>query len=119
MKLARLGVSGEGAEGTATPIPPLDDPLIKEIDLAPIQEGLSYIRVTYHTGKNEYLYEVIEPPMSSIEKTLLEQLRVTLIDQFQPLPELDAETKRLELRKMVDDQLQAWELSPTPRPRDA
>ncbi|HEV2520294.1 MAG TPA: type II/IV secretion system ATPase subunit [Thermoplasmata archaeon] len=114
VKLARLGVSGQGAEGTPTPVPPIEDPLIKEVELAPIREGLSYIRITFHTGKNEYLYEVIEPPMSPIEKTLLERLRITLIDKFQPLPELDGETKRRELRKMVDDQLQAWELSPSP-----
>jgi archaeal flagellar protein FlaI len=114
VKLARLGVSGQGAEGTPTPIPPIEDPLIKEVEFAPIREGLSYIRVSYHTGKNEYLYEVIEPPMSPIEKGLLERLRVTLIDHFQPLPELDAETKRRELRRMVDDQLVAWELSPSP-----
>jgi archaeal flagellar protein FlaI len=114
VKLARLGVSGQGSEGTPTPIPPIEDPQIKEVDLAPIREGLSYVRVSLHTGKNEYLYEVIEPPMSPIESQLLERLRVTLIDQFQPLPDLDAETKRGELRKMVDDQLKAWELSPSP-----
>ncbi len=114
IRLARLGVSGQGAEGETTPIPPLDDPDLKEIELAPIREGFSYVRVTLHTSKNEYLYEVIEPPMSPIEGQLLERLRLAMIDQFQPLPELDGETKRRELRKMVEDQLALWELSPGP-----
>ncbi|HEV2231286.1 MAG TPA: type II/IV secretion system ATPase subunit, partial [Thermoplasmata archaeon] len=114
VRLARLGVSGQGAQGTVTPIPPLDDPDLKELDIAPIREGFSYIRVTYHNTRNEHLYEVIEPPLSPIEKRLLESLRVSLVDQFQPLPELDPETKRRELRRMVDDQFLRWELSPSP-----
>ncbi|MCI4349015.1 MAG: type II/IV secretion system ATPase subunit, partial [Thermoplasmata archaeon] len=114
VKLARLGVSGQGAEGEVTPIPPLDDPELKELDIAPIREGFSYVRVTYHNGHNEHLYEVIEPPLSPIEKELLERLRVALVGQFEPLPELDVETKRRELRRMVDDQLKSWELSPGP-----
>ncbi len=114
VRLARLGVSGQGAEGTTTPIPPIKDPLVKELDLAPIQDGLSYVRVSYHTGRNEYLYEVIEPPLSAIETSLLDRLKIALIDQFQPLPDLDVATKRTELRKMVDDQLKAWQLSPSP-----
>ena len=65
VKLARLGVSGQGSEGEVTPIPPISDPGLKELDLAPIRPGLSYIRITYHNTRNEYLYEVIEPPLSN------------------------------------------------------
>ncbi|MGI0129534.1 MAG: type II/IV secretion system ATPase subunit [Thermoplasmata archaeon] len=114
VKLARLGVSGQGSEGETTPIPPLNDPGLKELDLAPIRPGISYVRVTYHNTRNEYLYEVIEPPLSPIEKDLTERLRVVLVDGFEPLPEIDPETKRRELRKMVDRQLQEWELGPGP-----
>jgi archaeal flagellar protein FlaI len=114
VKLARLGVSGQGAEGEVTPVPPLADPALKELDLAPIRPGLSYIRITYHNTRNEYLYEVIEPPLSSLEKDLTERLRVVLVDGFESLVENDPESKRRELRRMVDDQLQEWELSPSP-----
>jgi archaeal flagellar protein FlaI len=115
VKLARLGVSGgAGTEGEATPIPPFTDPAIKEIDLAPIRPPFSFVRVSYHNARNEYLYEVIEPPLSPIEKELTDRLRSVLIDKFEPLPEVDPETKRRELRRMVDDQLAEWELSPGP-----
>jgi flagellar protein FlaI len=114
VKLARLGVSGQGSEGLVTPVPPLDDPELKELELAPIRENFSFVRVTYHNTHNEHLYEVIEPPLSPIEKELLDKLKVVLVDQFEPLPELDPETKRRELRRMVDDQFQAWEISPSP-----
>jgi flagellar protein FlaI len=114
VKLARLGISGQGSERDVTVVPPLPDPALKELDLAPIRPGFSYVRITFHTTRNEYLYEVIEPPLSRLEKDLLERLRTVLVDQFEPLPEHDAETKRRELRLMVDRQLQEWMLAPSP-----
>jgi flagellar protein FlaI len=114
VKLARLGVSGQGAEGEVTPIPPLDDPALQQLELDPIREGFSYVRITYHNQRNEHLYEVIEPKLSSIEKELLDKLKVVLVDDFEPLPELDPATKRVELRRMVDDKFQDWEVSPSP-----
>jgi archaeal flagellar protein FlaI len=114
VKLARLGVSGQGSSGEVTPIPPITDPQLKELDTAPIRPGFSFVRITYHNTRNEYLYEVIEPPLSPIEKDLAERLRVVLIDDFEPLPEIDPETKRRELRRMVDAKLQEWELGPSP-----
>ncbi len=114
VKLARLGVSGAGSASEVTPVPPLPDPQMKELDLAPIRPGFSYVRITFHNVRNDYLYEVIEPPLSPIEKDLMERLRVVLIDEFEPLPEIDPETKRRELRRMVDRKLQEWELNPGP-----
>ncbi len=113
VKLAKLGVSGQG-QGDITPIPALGDPAIKELDLAPIRPGISYVRISFHNTRNEYLYEVIEPPLSSIERDLTERLRTVLIDAFEPLPETDAETKRRELRRMVDGKFLDWELNPGP-----
>jgi flagellar protein FlaI len=114
VKLARLGVSGQGSEGPATPVPPLDDPHLRSLEVAPIRENFSYVRVTYHDVRNEHLYEVIEPPLTEIESALRNRLREVLIDQFEPLPEFDPETKRRELRRMIDDQFHDWELSPSP-----
>ena len=114
VKLARLGVSGQGSEGEVTPVPPLDDPAYQQLALDPIREGFSYVRITFHNQRNEHLYEVIEPPLSAIENELLERLKVVLIDEFEPLPELDVQTKRRELRRMVDDKFHEWEISPSP-----
>jgi archaeal flagellar protein FlaI len=114
VKLAHLGVSGAGSASEVTSVPPLSDPALKELDLAPIRPGFSYVRITFHNVRNEYLYEVIEPPLSPIEKDLTERLRVDMIDGFEPLPELDPETKRRELRRMVDEKLLEWQLNPGP-----
>jgi flagellar protein FlaI len=113
VKLARLGVSGQGA-GDVTPIPPLADPAMQQLDLVPIVPRVSFVRVTLHTQRNEHLYEVIEPPLSPIEHDLLERLRTALVGAFEPLPEHDPETKSNELRRMVDHLFQEWLLSPGP-----
>jgi flagellar protein FlaI len=114
VKLARLGVSGQGSEGAVTPIPPLEDDQVTELEMTPIRENFSFVRLSFHNVRNEHLYEVIEPPLSSIERELLRRLHDVLIDKFQPLPELDPVTKRRELRRMVDEQFQEWEISPSP-----
>jgi flagellar protein FlaI len=113
VKLARLGVSGQGA-GEATPVPPLGDPALEQLELVPIVPKLSFVRITLQTQRNEHLYEVIEPPLSPIERDLLDRLHTALIGDFQPLPEHDPQTKADELRKMVDRLLLQWAMSPGP-----
>ena len=117
IKLATLGVSGQGSAEAVTPIPPIEDPNVSQLEIAPIREGFSYVRISFHNVRNEHLYEVIEPPLSPIERELVERMRVTLVDRFQPLPELDPATKRREMRRMVDEQFQQWLLSPSPTTR--
>jgi flagellar protein FlaI len=114
IKLARLGLSAQGASGEVTPIPPIEDPDLTELETAPIREGFCYVRITFNNRFNEHLYEIIEPQLSALEKELLDRLRVTLIDQFQPLPDVEKEGRRRELRRMVDEQLKGWEVSPSP-----
>lgn len=114
VKLARLGVSGQGSLSDITPVPPLGDPDLRELDLVPIIPGVSYVRVTFHTQRNEHLYEVIEPPLSTIEHELAERLRATLIADFEPLPEHDPDTKSNEMRRMVDTKLKDWQVFPGP-----
>jgi archaeal flagellar protein FlaI len=114
VKLARLGISGQGSEGAVTPIPDFPDAGFQQLELDPIRENFSFVRISYHNQRNEHLYEVIEPPLSPIEKELLDRLKVVMVDLFEPLPELDVDTKRRELRRMVDDQFHEWEMSPSP-----
>jgi len=114
IRLARLGVSGQGAESEVTTVPTITDAEIKELDLAPIRPGYSFVRIAFHTHRNEYLYEVIEPTLTPLERDLLARLRSVLVASFEPLPEHDPQTKRSELRRMVDAQLKEWELAPGP-----
>src|SRR5580658_3788318 len=101
VRLAKLGVSGAGTSGPITPIPPIRDPDVTVNSLDPIKDPYSFIRISYQNVRNEFLYEVTEPPMGPLERQIFEKARVALIDRFKPLPEFDTATKKLELRRMV------------------
>ncbi len=53
-------------------------PNIKEIDFLPIEEPFSYIKITLNTDTSEYIYNIIEPTLSSREKRFHEYIIETL-----------------------------------------
>jgi flagellar protein FlaI len=55
-----------------------EDEDIVEIDLLPIEEPLTYVRVTLDKKHNEYLYNVIEPDLNKKERDMLEFILETL-----------------------------------------
>lgn len=65
-------------ENLPTTIPPISDPNMEEIEIQPIKEPYSYVRITRNKETNQYLYEVIEPQLNEKEKELLEFLKDTL-----------------------------------------
>ncbi|MGP8076850.1 MAG: type II/IV secretion system ATPase subunit, partial [Thermoplasmata archaeon] len=82
-----FGPSGPAlpAEGTVelpgtfiTAMPPLLEPTMKELEVSAVNPPYSYSRVTYNDRNKEYLYEVIEPQLSTHEKQLVDHLKATL-----------------------------------------
>ncbi len=63
-----------------TPIPEIKSPNIKEIEITPIEEPYSYVRILFDNINSEYIYEVIEPPLSKDDEKLLSQIKLKLID---------------------------------------
>jgi flagellar protein FlaI len=61
-----------------TAMPPLPDVAMKELQVTPVNPPYSYSRVTYSDRTKDYLYEVIEPQLSTHERQLVEHLKVTL-----------------------------------------
>jgi flagellar protein FlaI len=118
VRVGRVDVGGGVGVGDAarlvTPIPPITDPELSEVDMVPIIDPFSYVRVTFHNIRNEYVYEVIEPPLTPVEEAIITKLKVALIDAFRPLGDTDDETKRREMRKMVDGLLHSMNLYPKP-----
>ncbi|UCH88966.1 MAG: type II/IV secretion system ATPase subunit [Thermoplasmata archaeon] len=55
-----------------------EDEDIEEIDLIPIEEPLTYVRVTLDKKHNEYIYNVIEPDLNKKEQDMLEFILETL-----------------------------------------
>jgi flagellar protein FlaI len=86
-----------------TIIPRIAEENWEEIEIQPIMEPYSFVRVRYNKENHEYLYEVIEPQLAEEEEKLLEFLKDTLLKTLEYTLE-DATTKDKEeyLRKSVD-----------------
>jgi archaeal flagellar protein FlaI len=61
-----------------TAMPPLADPAMKELQVRPVNAPYSYARISYNDRTKEYLYEVIEPQLTSHESQLVAHLKETL-----------------------------------------
>ncbi len=61
--------AGRGSE--ITPIPDITDPKFDEKEVYPISAPYSYARVVYDNIKSEFIYQVIEPPLTPKEKDII------------------------------------------------
>jgi archaeal flagellar protein FlaI len=90
-----------------TAIPPITDPAVEVLDTYTVVPDYAYVRVTYNNNISEYLYEVIEPTLSSEEQELLDIIKDTLHRtlgyEWEKLTQLDKEEY---LRESVDSYLQ-------------
>ncbi len=62
-----------------TEIEKISDPTTEQVEINPINEPYSFIRIKYNTVAGEYLYEVIEPKLTADEASLLDVLKSSLI----------------------------------------
>ena len=86
-----------------TTIPPIIDPNVEEIEIRPINEPYSYVRVTYNKDTNEFNYEVIEPQLDDDEKLLLAHIKETLRRTLEYKFETTSSTEKEEyLRRSID-----------------
>jgi len=88
-------------EGVTT-IPKIVEKHIREIEIQPIIEGYSYVRIKYDNISNDYMYEVIEPKLTEEEEDILEVLKETLIDSLEMLIDATKKEKEEYLRKAID-----------------
>jgi len=71
----------EWAEGKGSPyttIPPLPAPQMEAVEVYPVVEPFSYVRVLYDNDRSEYLLEAIEPQLTASEERILMLLKDTL-----------------------------------------
>ncbi len=104
VKVLAPRVSGvaEATLGKVTTIPKLVDPNLQEIEIQPILQNYSYVRVLYNTMVNEYFYEVIEPKLVEEEAELLEVLKDILVDNLELVEDAGPKERETYLRRVVD-----------------
>ncbi len=57
-----------------------DDYSLEEVELYPVNEPYSYVRISYNPDAHTYLYEVLEPEMSPGEKELFAEIKLRLTE---------------------------------------
>ena len=89
--------------GTVTPIPEIKQPHLREIEVNKVEEPYSYVRILYDNINSEYIYEIIEPPMTRDDWDLLEKMKDMLRDRFE-IKEFETIDERKEyLFKMAEE----------------
>lgn len=99
-RAVQASLSGAHIEGV-TEIPPIAEKHINEIEVQPIQPGYSYVRIKYDTISNEYLYDVIEPVLTTDEEFILDFLKGRLIDAFEMVEIDDMKEREKYLRELA------------------
>ncbi|OGS42335.1 MAG: secretion system protein E, partial [Euryarchaeota archaeon RBG_16_62_10] len=85
-----------------TEIPKISEPNVDEVELLPIKQNYTYVRIKYDNKSNEYLYDVVEPRLLEDERDVLALLKETLIASVERMTETKAEEKEKYLRRIVE-----------------
>jgi flagellar protein FlaI len=89
-----------------TVIPKLTAQNLEEIELQPIRDPFSFVRIVYNREMNEYVYEVIEPQMTAEEERVLEFVTGALIKTMEyRFDEATVKEKEEYIRNSVRDLL--------------
>lgn len=94
----------EAIKGITT-IPKIVEKHIQEIEITPVIDGYSYVRIKYDNIANEYLYEVIEPSLKEEELDVLDVLKEVMVESLEFLEDASPEDKENYLRDAVDSLL--------------
>jgi len=111
------GLKGEEAK-KITPVPKIVDKHVDEIEIDNVEEPYSYVRIKYDNQTDEYLYEVIEPPLTKDEENVLELLKEGFIDAAELIPERTTELSERYIRKTTDGLLQGMDIRLNPIPKE-
>ncbi|MBI0584600.1 MAG: type II/IV secretion system ATPase subunit [Methanomassiliicoccus sp.] len=117
----RLPTNVMSESKVVTEIPKLSDPEVEEVEIVPVEEPYSYVRIKYDGIAGEYLYEVIEPRLTSDEQSILDVLKGALIVSINLADTKDIEEKRNILDRAAEKLLHKLqvELDPVSKQRIA
>ena len=65
-----------------TPVPALGDPNLQVVEIQKVEDPFSYIRILYNSRYNEYIYDIIEPPMDVKEKKLYSKIKGKIVERI-------------------------------------
>lgn len=92
-------VKNSSSKSTITPLPPILEKGQEEVELITLREPYIYARIRYDTVLNEYIYELIEPPLATDEKNYLKRLKEALIATINKSESVDRDEREKVLRR--------------------
>lgn len=88
-----------------TTIPKIKEPGWEEVEVYPVHEPYSYIRIKVYSKTREYVYEAFEPPLTKMETKIFEFLKSEIIKKVSyfkdDVEEVDENKRRL--RSLMKD----------------
>jgi len=92
-------------ERDITRIPPIIGEDVRMVEIHPVEEPYTYVRINYDRDLGEHLYEVIEPQLSEDEEILLEALKEALTSILNQTGEETGDEERKEILRIALDRL--------------
>ncbi|MEE9174452.1 MAG: hypothetical protein V3U30_05700, partial [Thermoplasmata archaeon] len=102
VKAPKGGGHQEVIAGAITPIPPVTNPNLREIELQPVVNNYSYVRILYDDLSNTHFYEVIEPQLAAEERELLGVLKDLVIENLEMTTHMEDKQRESWLRSKVE-----------------
>lgn len=94
-------------KGRITEIPKITDVNVDEVEIAPVLDPYSYVRIKFDNVASEYLYEIIEPTLTEDEGVLLEILKNSVVLTINQAEGKMGREKEALLRTVTDELLRA------------
>ncbi len=107
-----------GSTEEVTKVKKIADPDIEEVEIDPVEEPYSYVRIKYDNQAGDYLYEVIEPQLSEDESNLLEVLKDALVMSLNLAEDVPDEEKAEILERGMEILLDKFGVSLHPISKD-
>ena len=102
-----------------TTIPKIREKHLQEIEIIPVIEGYSYVRIVYDNISSDYFYEIIEPALKEEEEDVLEVLKEIMVDTLELIDDkVTDEVKEQYLRDGVDSLLKDMGVSLNPMSKE-
>ena len=94
-------------------------PGIEEIEVYPVNEPYTHVRIIYDHSTHEYTYIIIEPSLTEPEKDLLTELKQRLFETLDiNTKDLSKEEARLKLKATADEIMRDYGIKLTPIARE-
>ncbi|MEL9999074.1 MAG: type II/IV secretion system ATPase subunit [Thermoplasmata archaeon] len=93
-----------------TPIPELQDKNLKVVELQKIEDKFSFVRILYNNKYNEYIYDIIEPPLDLKELVNYKKLKADIVKAIDYKEFEDNNKKRTYLIELMNDLIEKMDL---------